>query len=1431
MNIIITTADQNLMTSDREINVSISPIDLPNHRIEVSLFSIPYRSNILGYDVILGLDALSAMKVRIESSNAYMVASINGIEIARQNQNSTQHSLMLTSCEMHTSNNQFEALLQEYNDIFAESATTLIRTAPMEIHLERDFGKKVTLRHQSIDNIMEIERQVVKMIDNDIIEPSTSKYSANVHLVPKKNGTRRMVVDFRYLNSIATKDTFPLPQISDMFLALRDATCFAALDCTEGFLQIPIHPEHRHRTAFITSHGCYQFKRVPFGFTNSPAVFQRTMNRIFNEGLYRICVIYIDDILVFGKSEDELLDNLKWVFQRCRDGVIKLKRSKCKINVKECEFLGFKISFNRISPVIGKYDPIGVEIPQNKTHVRGILGALNHYARFIENYADKTAPLRVLTRKETKFEWDEKLTILVRSLKAELNRAISETIPDTVSPKVIDITISPISAEVTCYENKNLVGRAGKTWSTSEKNYTSVEQQLLAIALAYNKFGPFLKGHVTFRTTCKNLRAALQKSERTERVTRLMLTLPPDSGFEIEIVPGRSQLETAIASEEPPEEIFYTDGACLRNGKKTCKASWAVLATMNKNLSKAGLVEHVRLSNQVAELMAAIKACEIADSNKMSNIIIMSDSKYVVDAATGWIKDWEKTGWKGYNKQPVENRDLFKRFASYLSKINVQCLHVKGHATDSNNLEVDRMAKQVLEAEYKLGFLAIGLQSLQQENDEEIELIKANLEADEALRDRFTVENGELFYIDATLPEPFRKRLYVSEGSRKLLLKIAHDDPLYGGHLGIKKVRFKLQPYYWRGMSNDIERYIRSCLVCQQHKNPRKPRYGLLQPIKLSKVFERLHVDIVGPLKLTHNNNDYILTAIDAFSRYAYARAVKGAKTSIIIQFLTEEIITKHGVPSKIVSDNGPQFTSKPFKEFVSKLDIQHSRTCDYHPEANGLDERLNGTLIKIVRNYTQTNQSDWDTRLPWAVMLYNTTRQESIQTSPYVALYGVQPRTPLRMLGQQAASVSDPLEQQLELDRHQPIRKSIEKAAEEAQLRQKKYYDSKRKEQNFKPLDLVKVKNHTSGKDLSKKLFAKWDTPCVVTQMIEHDGQPVAAKVRNLETGKERRTPFSDMYHLEEREDDELIEQPNALPGDLIQSITAQLSKLSDDSIDELVDITNLGQTPDRPSLSLRSPSKNSLYEERTDEIARPELGSQGTSANQIQTHSGSQTAAANRCGRDLGSWAEPTNQRLDNLESQEIPANSLNADLGSWTTTTNQDPEDLGSQNSSANQAPDPNTSSMATKSGVNSPLAIGANSSTSCVEASNGGGSNLARSISTEPPIDLLRNTTQLLERPDPTGTNSENRELSDREPLENSENITSEQQQCSTPITLSNPPPVNLDAETTSLIQLEDQTRQVSIPDAELTQVNRLEVQESEERGRPKRSQRPPARYQP
>ena len=169
------------------------------------------------------------------------------------------------------------------------------------------------------------------MLDHDIIEPSNSMWASPVILVKKSNGTLRMAIDLRKVNDSTIRENYPLPDINQSLESLGGNQYFSSLDLANGFLQIGINEADRHKMSFVTPSGQYQLKRMGFGGKNSPTLFARLMASVLHGYCYKICLLYLDDIIVMGKTYEENIVRLDLVLARLQTANLKIKPSKCKL--------------------------------------------------------------------------------------------------------------------------------------------------------------------------------------------------------------------------------------------------------------------------------------------------------------------------------------------------------------------------------------------------------------------------------------------------------------------------------------------------------------------------------------------------------------------------------------------------------------------------------------------------------------------------------------------------------------------------------------------------------------------------------------------------------------------------------------------------------------------------------------------------------------------------------------------------------------------------------------------------------------------------------------------------------------------------------------------------------------------------------------------
>jgi hypothetical protein len=240
-----------------------------------------------------------------------------------------------------------------------------------------------------------------------------------------------MCVDYRSLNDVTVKDKYPLPRIEDLFDQMSGARVFSKIDFRSGYHQMKIRPSDIPKTAFSTRYGLYEFTIMVFGLTNAPAYFMDLMIKVFMEYLDRFVVVFIDDILIYSKSESDHEEHLRLVLQKLRDNQLYVKYSKCKFWIGEVPFLGHIISNGGISvdPAIVK-EIVAWSIPTIVTEIRSFLGLAGYYRRFIEGFSKIAKPMTSLLEKGREFKWDEKCQDSFDQLKKRLMSPPVLVMPD-----------------------------------------------------------------------------------------------------------------------------------------------------------------------------------------------------------------------------------------------------------------------------------------------------------------------------------------------------------------------------------------------------------------------------------------------------------------------------------------------------------------------------------------------------------------------------------------------------------------------------------------------------------------------------------------------------------------------------------------------------------------------------------------------------------------------------------------------------------------------------------------------------------------------------------------------------------------------------------------------------------------------------------------
>lgn len=426
-------------------------------------------------------------------------------------------------------------LLEKFKHCFASSLDTLGCTGVTEMQIELTSQRPVVYRPYRLSHFEreKVRSMVDEMLNAGIVRESVSNYASPILLVRKKDGSLRMCVDYRMLNSVTIKERYPMPIIEDEIARLTGQACFITLDLSSGYYQVPISAESKHLTSFVTPDGQYEFNRMPFGLANAPAVFQRMMNTILGSARYNKATAYIDDILIFGKNQSECLDRLEEVLHLIENANLTLNLAKCDFLKDRIDYLGYEISADGVRPGEKKILSVAnFPRPDNIHNVRQFLGLASYFRKFIENFAQIAFPLSRLLRKGEVWVWGTAQDEAFETLKARLvNRPI--------------LAIYDPAAETELHTDASRVGIGGillqrstdggsfrpvayysRQTSPEERNFHSYELEALAVVCSLRKFRVYLLGkEFKIMTDCSALRSTFSKRDLIPRIARWWLSL------------------------------------------------------------------------------------------------------------------------------------------------------------------------------------------------------------------------------------------------------------------------------------------------------------------------------------------------------------------------------------------------------------------------------------------------------------------------------------------------------------------------------------------------------------------------------------------------------------------------------------------------------------------------------------------------------------------------------------------------------------------------------------------------------------------------------------------------------------------------------------------------------------------------------------------
>jgi len=454
-----------------------------------------------------------------------------------------------------THKTQLDKLLENYHTV-VNAPLGRVKGYHHEIKLLHENPKRFNAYPTTPLKTAKIDEQVDSMLKQGLIRKSSSPYAAPCILRPKPNGDWRFITDFSHVNSLTVDDSFPMVRIQDILKVLGKAKYFSTLDAEKGYWQVPMAESSKKYTAFRTKKGLYEYNVLPFGLKNSPATYQRIMNEVL-QGLQEFCLVYQDDIIIFSSSFKDHLKHVSLVLDRFKLANITLKKDKCIFGAQEVKYLGHIISSEGIKVNPDKVKVIqNFESPSTRKKLKQFLGILNFYHHFFPNMGATAEPLYQVCSVKNKFSWGPQQQEAFNTLKNQMCKAISLYYPDFSKPFLLhtdasDYGVSGALSQIDDNNQSRVITFCSKTLNNAQRNYSTVEKELLAIIFSLEKFREYIDGQIVNIFTDNKALSYLHSMKITsQRLTRWAWKIQEYSPH-INYIPGESNLVADFLSRNP----------------------------------------------------------------------------------------------------------------------------------------------------------------------------------------------------------------------------------------------------------------------------------------------------------------------------------------------------------------------------------------------------------------------------------------------------------------------------------------------------------------------------------------------------------------------------------------------------------------------------------------------------------------------------------------------------------------------------------------------------------------------------------------------------------------------------------------------------------------------------------------------------------------
>lgn len=839
-----------------------------------------------------------------------------------------------------------------------------------------------------------IEEWIQWMLRNKLIRPSKARLVQNLLVMHKPGKEPRVCFDARAINRVTVPDGYPPHRMDTLFAKLRDCVVFTALDAASGFFQVEIKEEDRHKTAFRTESGVYEFCVMPFGLVNAPATFTRWMTESFT-GLRDIMQVYMDDMIVHSKVLSEHHKHLRKVFRRCKEMGIKLRLSKCEFLKDELNLLGYVVSQTGIKKNLDKIRPIleyGKKAGRQArlytvAQVRSFVGMCQWYRSFHHMFADHILVLSDLLKKgkSVKKDWGATHQIAFDSLKEIIAKQSLLYYPDEDKPFIIMTDASKFALggallqlqkvtdpEGNIVEEYRVVEFFSRSLIERERHYSVSEKEYLAIVSCVEKWKHYLHQHFRVITDHKPL-LSMSRTDKA-RLQRWALRLTPFN-FTLAWAPGDEMTLPDTLSRDPGLD-----------------------STVCLNCRIHPLHEKEKMALQTESDMLVISARYISAQELLEGKALPRNDLNLSE---------ENQPLATVNLSPVGKRKISNAHMTYggitVNLVMSRVVEDKGEERPLSIIHVSRLDNyqettlqllaEQLEDEKLPDIIHPGSPNFRQEQllDPTLRTIFDKLEKKEVVKDYFIQEDSGLLMKVRRSGNP---GVVVPTQSEENIFWLYHEHPL-AGHASLEKMMTNINhTFFVRNLREKARKWVRHC-QCMRAKARMRKKAGLTLSRPIPRLFAYLVIDLVVDFPRSRRGNIHWLTLVDAFSKDLELVPLKNKTAEGIAKAILEFWVCRRGCPVALLSDNAKEFTGSIAEALSKLLHLDKNTITAYQHTSAGLVERIHNYAHSIQRSANLGKLSEWDLNLPYIRFAILTHELDTSGASPFQITYGNKPTLP----------------------------------------------------------------------------------------------------------------------------------------------------------------------------------------------------------------------------------------------------------------------------------------------------------------------------------------------------------------------------------------------------------------------------------------------------